>query len=237
MSRTGRALARVARSSGREAYERARFAVRALQTDRRRRTQTVDDVKRLRARYAAPVFGTVHVWDLVDRLGRCVDPTDCQLLGASQQLHVLQVLDRMEQDGVTDDDLLLAAILHDVGKLALETGDDPANVVGPSSPIGAHADGIGLRHVTLQYGHAELMYERLVGQVPDHVAWIVRYHDLAMQECGALMDAGDRRLTARYLEPFQRYDRGSKSSVRLPGASIERYRPLVEKHLPDPIVF
>jgi hypothetical protein len=236
-SRTGRSAARVARNATSEVVEGARFAASALRIDRRRRRQTVGDVARLRARHHAPLIGEVYVWELVEALAGCVDPTDCQLLGASQQLHVRQMLEAMEGDGVADADLLLAAVVHDLGKLALDAGEDPADVVGPSSPIGAPADGVGLDHVVFQWGHAELAYERFKAHVPPHVAWLVRHHNLAEHECRRLMDARDRRLAERYLVPFQRYDRRSKSAVRLPPASIHRYRDLVEKAFPDPITF
>jgi hypothetical protein len=217
--------------------EVTRFATRALRIDRRRRRQTVDDVARLRALHRAPLIGEVSVWDLVEALAGCVDPTDCQLLGASQQLHVRQMLEAMDGDGVGDADMLLAAIVHDLGKLALDAGADPANVVGPSSPIGDPPDGVGLDHVVFQWGHAELAYERLKAHVPPHVAWLIRHHNLAEHECRHLMDEHDRRLAERYLAPFQRYDRRSKSAVRLPAASVHRYRDLVEKAFPDPIDF
>jgi hypothetical protein len=237
LSRTGRGAVRVARNAAGEVVEVTRFATRALRIDRRRRCQTVDDVARLRARHRAPLIGDVYVWDLVEALAGCVDPTDCQLLGASQQVHVRQMLEAMDADGVVDTDMLLAAVVHDLGKLALDAGEDPADVVGPSAPIGEPADGVGLDHVVFQWGHAELAYERFRPHVPPHVAWLIRHHNLTEHECRRLMDERDRHLAERYLAPFQRYDRRSKSAVRLPPASIHRYRDLVEKAFPDPIIF
>ena len=64
----------VAREDQRNAYVLEARAIEA-----RHAAQTVDDVEALRRKYQAPVFGTVRVWDLVERLAQCVDPSDCAL--------------------------------------------------------------------------------------------------------------------------------------------------------------
>ena len=38
------------------------------------------------------------------------------------------MLEAMARDGIDDPDLLLAVLIHDVGKLLLVVGEDPANV-------------------------------------------------------------------------------------------------------------
>jgi hypothetical protein len=113
-----------------EDIERARFGEAARIITRRHEAQSREDVSRLRSRYDRPIYGRIEVWTLMERLGRCIDPSDVRLYGARQHLHVLQVLAAMEADGVTDSDLLLAALVHDVGKLRLL--------------IGEHEPGIGL---------------------------------------------------------------------------------------------
>jgi Myo-inositol oxygenase len=126
-----------------EDIERERFDEAARTITRRQEAQSQEDVTRLRSRYDRPICGRVEVWTLMERLGRCIDPTDVRLHGASQHLHVLQVLAAMEADGVTDSDLLLAALLHDVGKLLLLIGEPPENVVCFNDRIGEHEPGIG----------------------------------------------------------------------------------------------
>ena len=102
---------------------------RAQVIEDRHERQDAETVARLRHKYEAPVLGDVRVWELVELLAQCIDPSDGRLFGASQQFHVLQMLDAMEHDRVTDPDLVLAALVHDIGKVLLLFGEDPANVV------------------------------------------------------------------------------------------------------------
>ncbi len=203
----------------------------------RHRAQTRETVAALRRKYAAPVLGSVPVWTLLERMAACVDPTDLRLYGVSQQLHVLQVLAAMEADGVTDPDLITAALIHDVGKVLLLTGEAPENVVCFNEPIGPHDAGIGLDQCVLQWNHDEFAYSRLKDQVSDPVAWLVRYHSIDLARCEPLMDARDRAYTARYLRTFQHYDQESKSPYSIPARRIEDYRSQVERLLPRTLVF
>lgn len=237
MSRTSRAVGSVVGNAGSEVVARARFAIAALRIDRRRRQQTVATVQALQARYRSPVLGRMYVWDLVERLASCVDPTDCRLLGTSQQLHVLQMLDRLERNGPVDPDLLVTVLIHDLGKLLLLVGEDPANVVGPSSAIQLPPAGSGLDAVMLQWGHAEFAYQRFKNFVPDHVGWLIRYHNAELDDCASAMDARDHDYAARYLKRFRRLDRDTKSVAHLPDARIDAYRDLIEKRFPDQILF
>lgn len=235
--RTTQAAAAWLRSSAREVRAGAAFAREALRIDRRRRRQDEQAVAALRARYERPVIGRVHTWELVERLASCIDPSDCRLLGVSQQVHVLQMLAMMERDGIDDTDLLLTAIVHDLGKLALATGEDPANVVGRTDPVRVGPPGAGLERTVLQWGHAELAYERFRGHVPDQVAWIIRYHNTDLRHCATAMHDRDRAWAERYLRVFAHYDSRSKSVPWVPRRPIDHYRDLVEKHLPDPVLF
>lgn len=97
--------------------ERRAFQAESREIIRRHRAQTLETVTALRRKYAKPVLGRVETWSLLERLAACVDPTDESLFGVSQQFHVLQVLAAMETDGVTDRDLLAAALIHDVDSI------------------------------------------------------------------------------------------------------------------------
>jgi predicted HD phosphohydrolase len=183
------------------------------------------------------VFGTVRVWDLVERLASCIDPSDCALFCASQLTHVLQILDAMDRDGLDDPELLLAVFVHDLGKLLLVAGEDPANVVSANSPIGDPAPGIGLDHCTFQWNHDEFGWSRLRDHVPDGVAWLVRYHSMDAEAVAHLMDARDLEYRARYFDVFTRYDHGTKTPFHLPTVELDSYRAIVEDAFPEPIPF
>lgn len=204
---------------------------------RRHRGQTQETVRALREKYETPVFGRVRVWELVERLAQCVDPTDTKLLCTNQQIHVLQMLAGMERDGITDGDLVLAAVIHDLGKLLLLTDEDPANVVCMNTPIGEYGDGVGLDACTFQWNHDEFGYSRFKDHVPDHISWFIRYHSIDVDECERLMDARDRRYTEEYFRVLRRYDHDTKSPFDLPTRRMSEYRSVIEEAFPAPIAF
>ena len=190
---------------------------------------------RLRSRYDRPVYGRVEMWTLLEWLGRCIDPTDTRLYGASQHLHVLQVLSAMEADGVTDSNLLLAALIQTWASCSC-SASSPRTWSASTSPS-AHEPGIGLDCCVLQWNHDEFGYSRLKDHVPDAVSWLVRYHSIRIGRCAPLMDARDLAYTERYLRTFQHYDQDSKSLFAIPRRALDDYRERVEKSLPRAILF
>lgn len=212
--------------------ERKAFQAESREIIRRHRAQTLETVTLLRRKYERPVLGRVETWSLLERLAECVDPTDESLYGVSQQLHLLQVLGAMEADGVSDRDLLAAALIHDVGKVLLLAGEAPENVVCLNEPIGDYAAGAGLDQCVFQWNHDEFGYSRLRDEVPDVVAWIVRYHSIDPDQCAPIMNTRDRERAERYLRPFRQYDQGSKSPYRLPRKRLDDYRELATALLP-----
>ena len=213
------------------------YAERAQAIDARHQQQTPDDVARLRDKYAAPVFGMVSPWSLVEMLGRCIDPTDQALYGASQQLHVMQVIDAMEREGSASDEMVLVALLHDLGKVLLLTGEAPENVVCMNLPVAAGAAGSGLDACTFQWNHDEWAWSRLKDHLPDDLGWLIRYHSIIPGSCAKYMDDRDLMRTRTLLKPFVRYDQGTKSPFNVPLQPLERYRPVVERALPSRMMF
>jgi predicted HD phosphohydrolase len=204
---------------------------------RRHAAQTVEDVAALRRKYEAPVFGKVSVWSLVEKLAQCIDPTDGRLFCTSQLVHVLQILAEMEADGVASEEFVLAALVHDLGKVLLVAGEPPENVVGMNDPIGTYEPGIGLENCVLQWNHDEFAYSRLKDHLPEGLAWLVRYHSINRATCEPYMNEKDRAYAARYLDLFERYDHGTKSPFFLPKRPIDEYRHVIEKALPPTILF
>jgi predicted HD phosphohydrolase len=216
---------------------RATYAVEARGVVERHARQTREDVELLRKRYAEPLFGRVRVWELVERLGACVDPSDERLYCASQLVHVRQILDQMEADGTASPPMVLVALVHDLGKLLLLTGEDPANVVCMNSPVGDNPEAAGLDHAVVQWNHDELAFQRLDGLIPDDLAWLIRYHSLEVDDARHLMDASDLERVDRLLRPFAHYDHATKSPYHLPTTPLSHYRDVIEEAFPDPILF
>ena len=200
--------------------------------------QSEETALALRAKYEAPIFGNMRVWDLIEMLGQVIDSGDRTLYATSQLIHVLQILDQMKRDGITDPDLILASLIHDIGKVAVLAGEAPEHVFGGHHrPISPDATGIGLDNCLLQWDHGELAYTRFKDLVPDHVAWLIRYHTIVEADCRPFMDDRDRLYTQRYLRPFAKYDVHSKSPFYVPTVALGEYRELIETAFPKPIPF
>jgi len=213
------------------------FIERARLIYNRHLGQTRETAAALYKKYEKPVLGKTRVWNLIELLAQCVDPSDPALFCVSQLVHTLQVADGMERDGIRDVDLLLAGLIHDLGKILLLTGEAPENVVCNNMPIGNHEKGIGLDNCIFQWNHDQFIYSRLKDSVPDHVAWLIRYHSVYIPACEQLMDERDRNYAERYLHVFERYDKGTKSIYHLPERATDRYRALIEDAFPEPVVF
>jgi hypothetical protein len=220
-----------------ERTPRAQFLVEARPYLDRRAAMTPQTVEELSERYREPVFGVIPVWDVVEMLSHVIDVMDPDLMNVSQEVHVLQVLEAMASEGVDDETLFLAGVLHDLGKVLILVGEDPANLFGTTLLIDEGEPGGGLDDSVLQWGADEFAYARFAGRVPDHVAWLIRYHSIVPDECVHLMDDRDRDYFERYLKDFSRWDRDAKSFHRVPRTRMRDYRDLVEAALPDPIPF
>lgn len=217
--------------------QKNQFLDHARMTYERHLDQTKEMVAVLGKKYEKPVFGKVRVWNLMERLAQCIDPSDSTLYCVSQLVHALQVVDGMERDGIQDKDFLIAGLIHDLGKILLLTGEDPENVVCINTPIGQYEKGVGLANCVFQWNHDQFIYSRFKDFVSDHIAWLLRYHSIYLPECEHLMDEQDRRYAQQYLHVFQKYDKGTKSLYHLPKNGIEKYRTLIEERFPEPILF
>lgn len=201
------------------------------------RQQTTETIRQLNSKYREPVFGEVRIWDLFQRLAFCVDPTDTRLLNTTQYVHILQVLEAMEKDGLEDPRWYIAAMLHDLGKVLLLTPEEPGNVVCLNSPIGEHEEQAGLDNVVMQWNHDEFAYMRLKEYVSDELGWLIRYHSIELAACEPYMDERDRTYRDKYLLKFRSYDFGSKSPHHFPALDMDKYRTMIEEAFPDPVRF
>lgn len=214
------------------------FEHEAKEIYKRHWLQTVETVDALKKKYEKPAFGHVKVWDMLPQLAQCIDATDRKLCNTSQLVHVQQIVWQMEKDGITDDDMYLAAILHDLGKVILLTGEEPENVVCGNKPIGEYAPGCGLDNIVFQWNHDEFIYDRLKDHLPDHLAWLLRFHSVDIEGVRPFCDDRDLAYIDDWLIPFRKYDAGTKSTHRLPPVNLlAKYQGLIEKQFPKPILF
>jgi predicted HD phosphohydrolase len=212
------------------------FDLNARRIHARHRSQTVEDVNALNAKYlAADAFPEpLPVWDAVERLRLVSDPTDRELREVTQWTHTLQVVEGMERDGVRDDLLYVAAWVHDLGKLLLLTSEDPANVVCDNYVVAGSAR-CGMDNCVVNWNHDEYVYLKLRPLLPPDILWLVRYHSVSVQACKDYFSDTDRALAARLLFNFRKYDKGTKSLTHQPVVDLDRHRRLLEKFFPDPI--
>ena len=225
---------RLTRTRGVLAEREAAQAALAESIIDRHDSQGDADIRRLAERYRTPVFGEVDTWELVLMLGQCVDPTDRRLGTASQLLHVLQVLDMMIDDGVTDEDLLLVALFHDLGKVLLLTDEDPANVVCLNHRVSGEPGG-GIGQLTTQWNHDEFAYSRLDGLLRPDLLQLVRFHSVLPHELEPYLAPSDEAFARTLHTPFSRYDQESKSTVLHPKVRIDDFRELVRRRMPSRI--
>lgn len=199
--------------------------------------QNTETVAALKAKYETAVFGKARVWDLIENLSLCIDETDASLYCTSQYIHVQQVIEGMERDGIQDHDLLIAALIHDVGKILLLTDELPENIVGFTGRISEAPQHAGLDQVVFQFGHGEMVYSRFKDHVPEHLAWLLRYHGTSLHDTQPFLSETDRHYRDHYLIPFRKYDSGTKAYNHLPKVKLAKYRDLIEQTFPQPILF
>ncbi|MCB9385949.1 MAG: HDOD domain-containing protein [Bryobacterales bacterium] len=202
------------------------------------RRQTKQTILALKAKYESPVLGRIRVWELLEKLALCTDPSDTSLGCVNQYMHVCQLTAALEQDGEADETMLLAALLHDLGKLAMLAGEAPEHVVCMNQPLEGVEPGGGLENTLFQFGHDEIAYSRLKDHVPEHVAWMVRYHAMDLGKAEPFMSPRDHELERTYLSKFRQYDAGAKSFWTRPhDGTLARYRDFIEERFPQPILF
>lgn len=215
-----------------EIYTREAAAIRA-----RHAAQTSAEAAALRDKYQQPVFGEIPTWSLFEMMARVIDTCDDRLYCTSQEIHMLQVVDAMDADGMASEEFILAALVHDLGKVCMLKGELAENVTYMNSLLATGEPGCGLEQCTFQWSCDDLTWSRLKNHLPPHLAWLVRYHGIEPGLCAPFMDAQDRDYAERYLAPFRDYDLFSKSPFRKPRSRLEDYRPIIEKYLPPRIVF
>ena len=212
------------------------FTERAFAIQRRSRLQTPEEVLALKQKYEQPIFGEIAVERLLELEAQIIDPSNYLLFTGSQLTHTLQVLESMEEAGITDREFLVTTLIHDLGKLASLKGEKWENLEGGGKmPMGDNAPGSGLANCTFNWDHADVVHARFHPYVSDDMAWLLRWHSIQPQ-CEPLMDARDRALFEKYYKPFVRHDR-TFIFHHLPRKRLSDYLPLVKEFFPEKVLF
>lgn len=170
--------------------------------------QTYDFVKTKREDYLRFNKKKMPVWSAFDFLNQLVDDSDPDT-DLDQFQHLLQTSEAIRADGHPDW-MVLAGLMHDMGKVLCLFGEPQWAVVGDTFPVGcAHSDKIvypeffsenpdskderyntqygvykpncGLDNVLLSWGHDEYVYQMMKDYLPEPALYMLRYHSFYAQ--------------------------------------------------------
>lgn len=170
--------------------------------------QTYDFVKQKRAEFLRFDKKEMPIWDAFEFLNELVDDSDPDT-DLSQLQHLLQTSEAIRNDGHPDW-MVMAGLLHDMGKVLCLFGEPQWAVVGDTFPVGcAYSNKIvypeffkynpdytnplyntkygvykpncGLKNVTMSWGHDEYVYSMVKDYLPEPALYMLRYHSFYAQ--------------------------------------------------------
>jgi inositol oxygenase len=165
--------------------------------------QTRDFVRAKKQQYCAKTKSEMGIWEALDYLNTLVDDSDPDT-DLSQIEHCLQTAEAIRHDGHPRW-MVLAGLMHDLGKVLCLYGEPQWAVVGDTFPVacawsdkivfpeffsanpdsrvpeyqtkcGVYEEGCGLDSVDLSWGHDEYMYHVTKDYLPDEALYMIRYH-------------------------------------------------------------
>ena len=165
--------------------------------------QTRDFVLAKKRQYGARQKGEMGIWEALEFLNTLVDDSDPDT-DLSQIEHCLQTAEAIRKDGHPRW-MILAGLIHDLGKILCLFGEPQWAVVGDTFPVGCawspkivfpeffrdnpdaqntryqtrlgvYEQGCGLDHVDLSWGHDEYLYHVVKDYLPEEALYMVRYH-------------------------------------------------------------
>ena len=230
------------------------------------RYQTLGFARAKKAEFASLSRGRSGIWEVCERLNMLIDDSDPDT-ELSQLEHLLQTAEAARCDGQPDW-LVVTGLVHDLGKILALWGEAQWAVVGDTFPLGCPFDqrivgseffednpdtgverfqqgtgiyeaAMGLRNVTMSWGHDEYMYMVAKPYLPREALFIIRYHSFyAAHDKGAydyLMDDGDRELM-NWVRLFRQYDLYSKSKSPPDAVALKPYyTDLIKRFFPETI--
>ncbi|MEO5995303.1 MAG: inositol oxygenase family protein [Chitinophagaceae bacterium] len=170
--------------------------------------QTYDFVVEKKKEYLKFDKKQMPVWEAFDFLNQLVDDSDPDT-DLDQLQHLLQTSEAIRNDGHPDW-MVMAGLLHDMGKVLCLFGEPQWGVVGDTFPVGcAYSDKIvypefftsnpdisdpryntkygvyspncGLSNVHLSWGHDEYVYHMVKDYLPEPALYMLRYHSFYAQ--------------------------------------------------------
>lgn len=165
--------------------------------------QTVDFVLGKRDQYAKLNHCEMSIWDALNKLDQIVDDSDPDT-SATQIMHAIQTAERIREDGHPPW-MILAGLIHDLGKVLVLFGEPQWAVVGDTFPVGCrysdkivypeffkdnpdienslyqtklgiYSEHCGLDNILLSWGHDEYLYLVVKDYLPEEALYIIRYH-------------------------------------------------------------
>ena len=143
------------------------------------------------------------IWEALEYLNTLVDESDPDT-DLSQIQHCVQTSEAIRKDGHPRW-MVLAGLIHDLGKILCLYGEPQWAVVGDTFPVGCawskkivfpeffaanpdsavpeyqtrlgvYEEGCGLDRVDLSWGHDEYLYHVVKDYLPDEALYMIRYH-------------------------------------------------------------
>lgn len=170
--------------------------------------QTFDFVSQKKKEFLQFNKKEMPIWDAFEFLNQLVDDSDPDT-DLDQFQHLLQTSEAIRNDGHPDW-MVLAGLMHDMGKVLCLFGEPQWAVVGDTFPVGcAFSDKIvyadffdnnpdktderyntkygiyspncGLKNVQLSWGHDEYVYHLVKDHLPEPALYMLRYHSFYPQ--------------------------------------------------------
>lgn len=172
------------------------------------RYQTYEFVQQKKAQFLNFNKKEMPVWDAFQFLNQLVDDSDPDT-DLDQFQHLLQTSEAIRADGHPDW-MVLAGLLHDMGKVLCLFGEAQWAVVGDTFPVGCafakeivypeffeanpdysdsrynseygvYSPNCGLNNVHLSWGHDEYVYNMVKDYLPEPALYMLRYHSFYAQ--------------------------------------------------------
>ncbi len=218
--------------------------------------QTFDYVLAKKREYLTKSRRLMGIWEAMEFLNTLVDDSDPDT-DLTQIEHLLQTAESIRAAGEPRW-FVLTGLIHDLGKILCLFGEPQWGVVGDTFPVGCrysekivfheffalnpdsrvpryqtrtgiYAEGCGLDHVHLSWGHDEYLYHVVKDYLPEPALAMIRYHSFypghREREYEYLMTDRDRELMdeVRRFNPYDLYSKGHEKP------DVERLKPYYDE--------